>query len=125
MRHDTVMEKFLRIAENHGWSVLRAPSDPVSGGNLHKPDAVLYSTITGWVVDASVVAENADLDDAFESKRVKYDTLAIRDFFLFELVCCLVNLPYVLWFFSIQCQDQFSNTPMKSKLVGIDELLQF
>ena len=71
-RHDALLEKFLQKMENRGWAVTRAPVITVRGGILQIPDAVLYSRNSCWVVDASVVADNADLDNAHVSKCVKY-----------------------------------------------------
>ena len=78
-RHDALLEKFLHKMENRGWAVTRAPVITVRGGSPQIPDAVLYSQSACWVVDASVVADNADLDNAHESKCMKYDTPAVRD----------------------------------------------
>ena len=86
MRHDALLEKFLHKMENRGWAVTRAPVITVHGGSPQILDAVLYSRNACWVVDASVVADNADLDNAHESKCVKYDTPAVRDW-------CQMNLP--------------------------------
>ena len=55
------------------------PVIPVRGGSLRIPDGVLFKDGTCWVVDASVVSDNADLDDAHESKCAKYNTPAVRD----------------------------------------------
>ena len=78
-RHDALLEKFLLKMENRGWAVTRAPVITVRGGSPQIPDAVLYSRSTCWVVDASVVADNADLDNAHVSKCVKYNTPPVRD----------------------------------------------
>ena len=78
-RHDALMEKYLLKMENRGWQVVRAPVIPVRGGSPQIPDGVLYKEGTWWVVDASVVADNVDLDDAFMSKCTKYDIPAVRD----------------------------------------------
>ena len=78
-RHDAVLEKLLRELERRGWSILRAPVIPVRGGSPQIPDGVAYKDGVCWVVDASVVADNADLDDAHLSKCTKYDTPAVRD----------------------------------------------
>ena len=78
-RHDALMEKYLRNMENRGWSVVRAPVIPVRGGSPQIPDGVLFKDGTCWVVDASVVADNAALDDAHDSKCAKYNTPAVRD----------------------------------------------
>ena len=56
-----------------------SPVIPVRGGSPQIPDGVLFKDGTGWVVDASVVADNADLDYAHESKCAKYNTPAVRD----------------------------------------------
>ena len=85
-RHDALLEKFLHRMENRGWSVKRAPVIKVRGGSPQIPDAVLFSQGACWVVDASVVADNADLDNAHESKCRKYDTPAVRDW-------CQTNWP--------------------------------
>ncbi|KAI0233157.1 hypothetical protein LSAT2_016600, partial [Lamellibrachia satsuma] len=85
-RHDALLEKFLHRMENRGWSVTRAPVIKVRGGSPQIPDAVLFSQGACWVVDASVVANNADLDNAHESKCVKYNTPAVRDW-------CQTNWP--------------------------------
>ncbi|KAI0208019.1 hypothetical protein LSAT2_007354, partial [Lamellibrachia satsuma] len=53
--------------ENRSWVVTRAPVIMVRGGSPQILDAVLYSQNTCWVVDASVVADNADLDNAHDS----------------------------------------------------------
>ena len=57
--------------ENSGCAVTRAPVIMVWGGSPQILNAVLYSQNTCWVVDASVVADNADLDNAHDSKYVK------------------------------------------------------
>ena len=85
-RHDAVLEKLLHEFERRGWSVLRAPVIPVRGGNPQIPDGVAYNDGNCWVIDASVVADNADLNDAHLSKCAKYDTPAVRDW-------CQVNCP--------------------------------
>ena len=53
-----------RVEWSGEWSAIRAPVIRVRGGSPQIPDAVLYSCNTCWVVDASVVADNADLDNA-------------------------------------------------------------
>ena len=78
-RHDALMEKYLLKMDNRGWHVVRAPVIPVRDGTPQIPDGVLYKDGTCWVVDASVVADNADLDDAHASKCTKYNTPAVRD----------------------------------------------
>ena len=78
-RHDALMEKYLLKMENSGWQVVRAPVIPVRGGSPQIPDGVLYKDGRCWVVDASVVVDNADLDAAHVSKCAKYDTPAVRD----------------------------------------------
>ena len=78
-RHDALMEKFLQFLEIRGGSILRAPVIPVVGGSPQIPDGVIYFQSHCWVVDASVVADNADLDNAHLSKCAKYDTPAVRD----------------------------------------------
>ncbi|RLJ22762.1 hypothetical protein DJ031_00280 [bacterium endosymbiont of Escarpia laminata] len=78
-RHDALMEKFLHGMENRGWLVMRAPVILVVGGTPQKPDGILYARGRCWVIDASVVADNADLDEAHRSKCAKYDTPAVRD----------------------------------------------
>lgn len=78
-RHDALMEKFLHYMENRGWQIMRAPVIPVRGGSPQIPDGVLYKQGQCWVVDASVVADNADLDDAHNNKCSKYNTPAVRD----------------------------------------------
>ena len=85
-RHDALMEKFLHSLEIRGGSILRAPVIPVVGGSPQKPDGVIYFQSHCWVVDASVVADNADLDNAHLSKCAKYDTPAVRDW-------CQLNWP--------------------------------
>ena len=79
MRHDTLMEKFLQQLEIRGWTVCRALTIPVRGGTLQKPDGVIYKDTQCWVIDATIVADNAKLNDAFMSKCYKYDTQAVRD----------------------------------------------
>ena len=58
---------------------MRALVIPVRGGSPQIPDGVLFKDGTCWVVDESVVADNADLDDAHDSKCAKYNTPAVRD----------------------------------------------
>ena len=78
-RHDALMEKFLHSLEIRGGSIVRAPVIPVVGSSPQIPDGVVYFQSHCWVVDASVVADNADLDNAHLSKCAKYDTPAVRD----------------------------------------------
>ena len=85
-RHDAVLEKLLKELERRGWSLKRAPVIPVRGGSPQIPDVVAYNDGNCWVIDASVVADNADLNDAHDSKCAKYDTTAVRDW-------CQVNWP--------------------------------
>ena len=42
---------------------MRAPVIPVRGGSPQIPDGVAYKDGYCWVIDASVVADNADLDE--------------------------------------------------------------
>ena len=79
MRHDTVMEKFLQQMEIRGWLVVRAPTIPVKDASPQKPDGVIYKDNICWVIDATIVADNANLTDAYNDKCQKYDTKAIRD----------------------------------------------
>ena len=85
-RYDAVLEKLLHELEGRGWSALRAPVIPVRGGSPQIPDGVAYNDGNCWVIDASVVADNADLNDAHLSKCAKYDTPAVRDW-------CQANWP--------------------------------
>ena len=72
--------------ENRGWAVTCTPVITVRGGSPQILDAALYSHNTCWIVDTSVVADNAHLDNAHISKCVKYDTPAVRDW-------CQANWP--------------------------------
>lgn len=74
--HDSLVEKLLHDMEHRGWSIVIIP---VRGGTPQIPDGVLYKQDTCWVIDASVVADNADLDEAHISKCAKYNTPAVRD----------------------------------------------
>ena len=76
MRHDTLMEKFLQPLEIRGWTVYRTPTIPVQCGTPQKPDGVIYKDTQCWVIDATIVADNADLNDAFVNK---CDTKAVRN----------------------------------------------
>ena len=58
----------------------------VRGGSAQIPDGVAYNDGNCWVIDASVVADKADLNDAHLSKCAKYDTPAVRDW-------CQANWP--------------------------------
>ena len=62
-RHDAVLEKLLHELERRGCSIMRAPVIPVRGGSPQIPDGVAYKDGYCWVIDASVVADNADLDE--------------------------------------------------------------
>ena len=86
MRHDTIMEKFLQQMEIRGWLVIRAPTIPVTSASPQKPDGVIYKEDICWVIDATIVADNADLQDAYNDKCRKYDTQAVRDW-------CRLNRP--------------------------------
>ena len=78
-RHDALMEKLLQALEIRGGSIVRAPVIPVVGSSPQIPDGVIYFQSHCWVIDASVVADNADLDNAHLSKCAKYDTPTVRD----------------------------------------------
>ena len=78
-RHDALMEKLLQALEIRGGSIVRAPVIPVVGSSPQIPDGVIYFQSHCWVVDASVVADNADVDNAHLSKCAKYDTPTVRD----------------------------------------------
>ena len=79
MRHDTVMEKFLQQMEIRGWLAVRAPTIPVKDASPQKPDGVIFKDNVCWVIDATIVADNANLTDAYNEKCRKYDTQAVRD----------------------------------------------
>ena len=79
MRHDTLMNKFLQQLEIRGCTVCCAPTIPVRGGTPRKLYGVIYNDTQCWVIDATIVTDNADLNDAFISKCTKYDTPAVRD----------------------------------------------
>ena len=65
MHHDTLMETFLQQLEIRGWTVCRAPTIPVRGGTPQKPDGVMYKDNQCWVINATIVADNANLNDIF------------------------------------------------------------
>ena len=81
MRHDTIMEKFLQQMEIRGWLVVRAPTIPVTDASPQKPDGVIYTDNICWVIDATIVADNANMQDAYNDKCHKYDTQAVRDWY--------------------------------------------
>ena len=78
MHHNMLMEKFLQQLEIRGWTVCRAPNIPVRVGTPQKPDGVMYKDNQCWVIDATIVVDNANLNDAFMSKYYKYDTQILQ-----------------------------------------------
>ena len=79
MRHDALMEKFLCTLESRGLLIVGAPVIRVRGGSPQIPEGVLNKGTQCWVVEASLVAGNADLDNVYWSKCNKYNTPAVRD----------------------------------------------
>ena len=108
MRHDTVMEKFLQQMEIRGWLAVRAPTIPVKDASPQKPDGVIFKDNVCWVIDATIVADNANLTDAYNEKCRKYDTQAVRDWCRsnrpsLDVSCRVVRCPRVQLAWSYGC----------------------
>ena len=77
-RHNKVVELIASNARKKGWDVLVEPVIPTPAG-VRRPDLVIHGLRkTAFVIDATVVADNADLTDRHNGKCHYYDIPAIR-----------------------------------------------
>ena len=77
-RHNKVVELVASNARKKGWDVLVEPVIPTPAG-VRRPDLVIHGLRkTTFVIDATVVADNADLTDRHNGKCHYYDIPAIR-----------------------------------------------
>lgn len=77
-RHNRVVELAKRELCKKGWSCMVEPAIPIPAG-IRRPD-LLFHRPSGpaYVIDATIVADNADLTGAHQRKCAYYDTLDIR-----------------------------------------------
>lgn len=78
-RHEEVVSGIARAASRQGYEVLYEPQIPVKPTWL-KPDLVLIKKGEIIVIDPTVVADNADLEDTHRLKTKKYDIKEIREY---------------------------------------------
>lgn len=78
-RHNKVVQLIVRNAKRKGWNCLVEPTIPTRAG-VRRPDIVLYKdTGPACVIDAQVVADNADLSVAHHRKCDYYHQPEITD----------------------------------------------
>lgn len=76
-RHNKVVKVVASNARKKGWSVLVEPAIPTPAG-VCRPDLVIHGLRkTAFVIDATIVADNADLTERHKGKRQYYDSPAI------------------------------------------------
>ena len=76
-RHNKVVKVVASNARKKGWSVLVEPAIPTPAG-VCSPDLVIHGLRkTAFVIDATIVADNADLTERHKGKRQYYDSPAI------------------------------------------------
>ena len=77
-RHDKVVTQVAGFLKGKGYSITIEPQIPTPEGN-RKPDIVATKGTKTWVIDAQILADNADLDECHAKKASYYDKQAIRD----------------------------------------------
>ncbi|CAB4020586.1 reverse transcriptase [Paramuricea clavata] len=81
-RHNSVLARTVKVLVKNHWSVLVEPAIPTPAG-IRRPDIVAWKGgSTCYVIDVTVVADNADLDRAHQLKIEHYDTQHVRDWAL-------------------------------------------
>jgi hypothetical protein len=78
-RHNAIATKLVTILERWGYTVYREPCIKTNAG-LRKPDLVVSRSGLTWVVDVTIVSDNAVLDTEHERKVTYYDVGEIREF---------------------------------------------
>lgn len=76
-RHNTIMRLVIKQGEKKGFRHIAEPAIPTIEG-LRRPDIVFYKKEMCYVVDVTIVADNADLDLAHERKQAYYNKPDIR-----------------------------------------------
>ena len=77
-RHDKIVDLVISSVEKIGYGIRREPAIPTPAG-IRKPDLVLVRGDNLTILDVTIVADNADLENAHHSKQVYYDIPAIRE----------------------------------------------
>ena len=77
-RHDKIVDLVISSAEKIGYSICREPAIPTPAG-IRKPDLVLVRDCDLTILDVTIVADNADLEQSHQDKQVYYDVPAIRE----------------------------------------------
>ena len=77
-RHDNIVDLVISNAERIGYSICREPAIPTPAG-IRKPDLILVRDYDLTILDVTIVADNADLEQSHQDKQVYYDVPAIRE----------------------------------------------
>ena len=77
-RHDKIVDLVISSAEKIGYSICREPAIPTPAG-IRKPDLILVRDCDLTILDVTIVADNADLEQSHQDKQVYYDIPAIRE----------------------------------------------
>ena len=80
-RHNKIVLLIARAAQRAGFTTYVEPKIPTPRGLL-VPDLIVMSGETTYVIDPTVVADNADLATEASAKRHKYDVPGIRNWIL-------------------------------------------
>ena len=77
-RHNKIVDLVISSAEKIGYSICREPAIPTPAG-IQKPDLILVRDCDLTILDVTIVADNADLEQSHQDKQVYYDVPAIRE----------------------------------------------
>ena len=75
---DNIVDLVISNAERIGYSICREPAIPTPAG-IRKPDLILVRDYDLTILDVTIVADNADLEQSHQDKQVYYDVPAIRE----------------------------------------------
>ena len=77
-RHDKIVDLVISCAEKIGYGICREPAIPTPAG-IRKPDLILVHDYDLTILDVTIVADNADLEQSHQDMQVYYDVPAIRE----------------------------------------------
>ena len=77
-RDDKIVDLVISCAEKIGYGICREPAIPTPAG-IRKLDLILVRDYDLTILDVTIVADNADLEQSHQDKQVYYDVPAIRE----------------------------------------------
>ena len=77
-RHDKIVDLVISCVEKIGNGICHEPAISTPAG-IRKPDLILVRDYDLTILDVTIIADNADLEQSHQEKQLYYDVPAIRE----------------------------------------------